>query len=164
MPAASSGRPGPVSTPPTGPTSGATCAFNSFTAGTLILLADGTTTPIEQVTLGDRVAATDPETGATASEPVVAVIHGTGMKDLVSLTVTGEDGTTGVVEATEGHPIWTTRGWLIAGALLIVPLQAAAGIRVHHTNGTSLRLVPMPRRRPAGRPASQANRRFAPGV
>ncbi|PZU43404.1 MAG: hypothetical protein DI566_14670 [Microbacterium sp.] len=117
MPAASSGRAGPVSTPPAGPPSGATCAFNSFTAGTLILLADGTTTPIEQVTLGDRVAATDPETGATASEPVVAVIHGTGMKDLVSLTVTGEDGTTGVVEATEGHPIWTTRGWLIAGDL-----------------------------------------------
>ncbi|MFV2088987.1 hypothetical protein, partial [Micromonospora sp. LOL_021] len=39
---------------------------NSFTPGTRVLMADGTTTPIEQVKPGDTVIATDPETGTTS--------------------------------------------------------------------------------------------------
>lgn len=38
---------------------------NSFTPGTLVLLAGGTRKPIEKVQVGDRVLATDPESGET---------------------------------------------------------------------------------------------------
>ncbi len=55
---------------------GARC--NSFAPGTRVLLADGSTRPIEEVELGDRVVATDPETGETASREVVATIIGQG--------------------------------------------------------------------------------------
>ncbi|MFV2088989.1 hypothetical protein, partial [Micromonospora sp. LOL_021] len=39
---------------------------NSFAPGTNVLMADGTTKPIEQVKPGDTVIATDPETGTTS--------------------------------------------------------------------------------------------------
>ncbi|GGL86341.1 hypothetical protein GCM10012279_00020 [Micromonospora yangpuensis] len=38
---------------------------NSFTPGTHVLMADGTTKPIEDVHTGDQVIATDPDTGHT---------------------------------------------------------------------------------------------------
>ncbi|MFV2013776.1 MULTISPECIES: Hint domain-containing protein, partial [unclassified Micromonospora] len=53
---------------------------NSFTPGTKVLTADGTTKPIEQVKPGDKVIATDPETGTTSIETVTATITGDGVK------------------------------------------------------------------------------------
>src|SRR5690606_20820720 len=47
---------------------------NSFVPGTLVLLADGSTKPIEEVELGDRVLATDPDTGESEPQKVVATI------------------------------------------------------------------------------------------
>lgn len=47
------------------------CKTNSFVPGTLVLMGDGTTRPIEEVGLGDRVLATNPHTGETTSRKVV---------------------------------------------------------------------------------------------
>ncbi|MGW0086119.1 ricin-type beta-trefoil lectin domain protein [Streptomyces sp. NPDC003393] len=82
---------------------------NSFVPGTLVLMADGTTKPIEDVRNGDKVVATDPETGETAVETVTAEIKGEGVKHLVKVIIDtdGDKGTkTATVTATDGHPIW----------------------------------------------------------
>jgi RHS repeat-associated protein len=92
------------------PAEGGSCKVgNSFTPGTLVLMADGSTKPIEDVELGDKVLATDPETGETTAETVTAEIKGEGVKHLVEVTVDtdGENGTaTGRITATDGHPFW----------------------------------------------------------
>ncbi|CNE94708.1 Cell wall-associated polypeptide CWBP200 [Mycobacterium tuberculosis] len=102
----------------------ATClGNNSFAPGTGVLMADGSRRDIEDVKVGDRVLATDPETGETRQEPVLGTITGRGEKSLVRITVdtsmprfhweTGhqaENGGSlirkrqGVVIATEHHP------------------------------------------------------------
>ncbi|MFB8121893.1 polymorphic toxin-type HINT domain-containing protein [Streptomyces bacillaris] len=82
---------------------------NSFTPGTEVVLADGTTKPIEDVKIGDEVLATDPETGETRAEKVTAEIQGTGAKNLVKITIDtdGDRGTkTAEITATDGHPFW----------------------------------------------------------
>ncbi|MFC7641656.1 polymorphic toxin-type HINT domain-containing protein [Streptosporangium lutulentum] len=64
---------------------------------------------MEKVKLGDKVLATNPETGETAPEEVTALITGQGIKKLVHLTVDtdGEHGTaTAAITATDGHPFW----------------------------------------------------------
>jgi hypothetical protein len=74
-------------------------------------MADGTHQPIEKVTPGDRVLATDPETGHTSAETVTATITGSGDKTLVDITVQADDTGTGeaaTITATDKHPIWVT--------------------------------------------------------
>ncbi|MFJ2506069.1 polymorphic toxin-type HINT domain-containing protein [Microbacterium sp. NPDC087592] len=63
--------------------------------------------------------ATDPETGKTSARPVVATITGTGVKDLVTVSVTDGSGQTGQVTATAGHPFWVPdiEEWVDAGEL-----------------------------------------------
>ncbi|MEU4157712.1 polymorphic toxin-type HINT domain-containing protein [Actinoplanes sp. NPDC026670] len=77
------------------------CPGNSFAAGTPVLMADGTTRAIDRLALGDRVLATDPFTGVTAAEPVIARIVGSGDKKLVDLTIGGA-----TITATHNHPFW----------------------------------------------------------
>ncbi|MFE0773814.1 polymorphic toxin-type HINT domain-containing protein [Streptomyces sp. NPDC058861] len=92
-----------------GGSSGGSCPTNSFVPGTKVLMADGSTKPIEQVRTGDKVLATDPETGETRVETVTAEIKGQGLKHLVKITidVDGASGTkTAEVTATDGHPFW----------------------------------------------------------
>ncbi|WP_326551630.1 ricin-type beta-trefoil lectin domain protein [Micromonospora sp. NBC_01813] len=84
-------------------------ADNSFTPGTKVLMADGTTKRIEQVKPGDKVIATDPETGDTTVETVTATITGDGVKHLVKITIDtdGDQGPeTAEITATDGHPFW----------------------------------------------------------
>jgi hypothetical protein len=91
---------------------GAACPIrrHSFLAGTLVLLADGTTKPIEEVAVGDEVLATDPETGETAAKPVTDLLGSQGLKRLVAITVDGD--TDGPLIATGIHPFWVDgRGW-----------------------------------------------------
>ncbi|PZG46982.1 hypothetical protein C1I98_13795, partial [Spongiactinospora gelatinilytica] len=97
---------------------------NSFATGTLVLLANGTAKPIEDVALGEQVLATDPETAETSAKPVVRLIEGEGKKNLVTLTLTidtdGDRGTaTSDLVATDGHPIWvqSEHKWLKADQL-----------------------------------------------
>ncbi|MFI1505639.1 polymorphic toxin-type HINT domain-containing protein [Streptomyces sp. NPDC020597] len=109
---------------------------NSFVPGTKVLMADGTTKPIEQVKAGDKVVATDPKTGETRVETVTAEIKGQGLKHLVKVTidVDGKAGTkTAQVTATDGHPFWVPalRKWVDATDLKAGEwLQTSAGTYV----------------------------------
>ncbi|GAA4372893.1 RHS repeat-associated core domain-containing protein [Actinomadura verrucosospora] len=103
---------------------------SSFKPGTRVLLADGRYRNIEDVRVGDEVLATDPQTGKTEAEPVLATITSKGTKNLVQITVEATDLRpvwpageelkkpasplrlkTGVVIATDAHPFW------VAGSL-----------------------------------------------
>ncbi|MFC6930603.1 polymorphic toxin-type HINT domain-containing protein [Actinomadura yumaensis] len=94
----------------------------SFVPGTAVLMADGTTKPIDQVRVGDKVIATDPATGKTAPRTVTTTFSNTGAKHLVKLTIDtdGKRGAkTGTLTATDNHPFWTpkTNQWTPAGHL-----------------------------------------------
>lgn len=92
---------------------GVSCRKHSFVAGTLVLLADGNTKPIEDIQLGDQVLATDPETGETAAKPVTDLLGSQGLKHLVAITVDGD--TDGPLIATGVHPFWVDgQGWVDA--------------------------------------------------
>ncbi|MCS0639222.1 polymorphic toxin-type HINT domain-containing protein [Streptomyces sp. LP05-1] len=114
---------------------GSTCFRNSFTPETKVLMADGTAKEIKDVRVGDRVMATDPETGETAPKEIEAEIRGVGRKDLVKVTL--EIGGKHVaVTATEGHPFWVPalRKWVDAGKLNVRQwLLTGAGTRVQIT-------------------------------
>ncbi|WP_338683447.1 RHS repeat-associated core domain-containing protein [Streptomyces acidiscabies] len=87
----------------------ASCTTNSFTPDTRVLTADGTTKAIKDVKVGDKVLATDPETGETRVETVTREIKGKGVKHLVKVIIDtdGDKGTkTADVTATDGHPFW----------------------------------------------------------
>jgi RHS repeat-associated protein len=72
----------------------------SFTGDTQVLMADGTTKPIEDIQVGDQVVAADPETGETGSRIVQAVwTH----PDTVMELMVGDDA---AVTTTEDHPFW----------------------------------------------------------
>ncbi|MFJ1600575.1 polymorphic toxin-type HINT domain-containing protein [Streptomyces sp. NPDC088261] len=82
---------------------------NSFVPGTLVAMANGSTKPIEKVKNGDKVLATDPETGETTPETVTAEITGKGTKHLVKITIDtdGDKGhKTDTLTATNNHPFW----------------------------------------------------------
>ncbi|GKQ40383.1 hypothetical protein ALMP_69090 [Streptomyces sp. A012304] len=103
---------------------GAVCEANSFKPGTKVLMADGSTKPIEKVEVGDKVIATDPKTGKTTVQTATATIIGKGSKDLVRITLKIHDGSsakaeTTTVTATAGHPFWvpSLREWVDAGEL-----------------------------------------------
>ncbi|MEV4348791.1 DNRLRE domain-containing protein [Actinoplanes sp. NPDC049596] len=101
---------------------GKDCVGNSFLPGTAVLLADGSQKAIENVTLGDKVLASDPENGDTEGRPVIRRITGNGTKHLVDVTIDtdGDKGdATATVTATAGHPFWVDeRGdWIDAGDL-----------------------------------------------
>ncbi|MFC3994827.1 polymorphic toxin-type HINT domain-containing protein [Nocardiopsis sediminis] len=80
---------------------------NSFVPGTAVLLADGTSVPIEDVAVGDEVLAFDPLTGEEGPREVTDTITGDGQKTLVTLTIDTGDGTTETITATDEHPFWT---------------------------------------------------------
>ncbi|MFI7430392.1 polymorphic toxin-type HINT domain-containing protein [Micromonospora sp. NPDC049836] len=81
-------------------------ACHSFAPGTVVLLWDGSTKPIEEVELGDRVTATDPETGQSGPERVVATYtnQDIALTDLV-LVVAGNPEVT--IQTTQHHPVWS---------------------------------------------------------
>ncbi|MFF4299679.1 polymorphic toxin-type HINT domain-containing protein [Streptomyces vinaceus] len=114
---------------------GATCPANSFASGTLVLMADGSSKPIEDLEPGDKVLATDPETGETATEDVTATILGEGSKNLVEITV-ATDGDTEVITATDNHPFWVVDLAKWVDATDLQPgqwLQSSAGTYVQIT-------------------------------
>ncbi|MET9099500.1 RHS repeat-associated core domain-containing protein [Streptomyces antibioticus] len=125
-------------------------APNSFTGSTPVLMADGTRKPIKDVTIGDTVIASDPETGETGPRKVTALIKGDGDKQLVDITVDtdGPSGArTGTITATDGHPFWIPRlhEWMEAGDLKAGQwLQTSSGTWVqvtavrHHTEQASV--------------------------
>ncbi|MFJ1599219.1 polymorphic toxin-type HINT domain-containing protein [Streptomyces sp. NPDC088261] len=115
------------------------CEANSFIPGTKVLLADGTAKPIEELKVGDRVLATDPETGKTAEKRVTAEIEGQGLKNLVKITlrISNKNGSsTTTVTATDGHPFWVPelQEWIDAADLRAGQhLQSSTGSGVQVT-------------------------------
>jgi hypothetical protein len=98
---------------------------NSFVAGTPVLMADGSTKPIEDVAVGDQVLATDPESGESGARSVAALIRHGGEHAMADVSLS--DGT--VVYATAGHPFWdvSAGAFVIAGALPVGDEVLTAG-------------------------------------
>ncbi|WP_035919665.1 polymorphic toxin-type HINT domain-containing protein, partial [Knoellia sinensis] len=72
----------------------------SFTGTTTVLMGDGTKKPIEDIKVGDKVLATDPETGEQEARTVTHVwVHA---DSVVDLKLDGE-----VIATTEDHPFWS---------------------------------------------------------
>ncbi|GHE45309.1 hypothetical protein GCM10018785_13740 [Streptomyces longispororuber] len=115
------------------------CLSNSFTPGTRVLMADGSTKSIRDVDIGDKVLATDPRTGRTKVRTVTAEIKGKGAKHLVKVTIDtdGKKGAkTASVTATDGHPFWVPElgKWLDATDLRPGQwLRTSAGTHVQIT-------------------------------
>jgi RHS repeat-associated protein len=119
-----------------------TCSMNSFAAGTNVLMADGTRKPIEDVRVGEQVAATDPTKGDRESRPITALIQGTGDKQLTDITIGGH-----TITATDNHPFWVPDigAWIDAGNLTPGQwLRTSNGTWVqvtairHHTDHTTV--------------------------
>jgi hypothetical protein len=109
---------------------------NSFTPETQVVMADGKRKPIAAVRVGDKVLATDPETGRSEAKTVANLIIGKGKKNLVEITVDTDGAAgpaTGKVTATDGHPFWLPdKGvWVKADQLQEGSwLQTSAGTQV----------------------------------
>ncbi|MGW2229896.1 polymorphic toxin-type HINT domain-containing protein [Streptomyces formicae] len=89
-----------------------------FLAGTGVLMADGSSKNIEDVELGDKVLATDPETGETRESEVTATIVTDDDKQFTELTIATPEGSEKLT-ATYGHPFWSVdkKDWVEAGDL-----------------------------------------------
>jgi RHS repeat-associated protein len=106
---------------------------NSFVPSTPVLMADGTHKPIAAVKVGDKVMATDPETGVSEARAVTDLIVGQGDKALVEITVDTGHGGKGTVIATELHPFWSPALGRWVDAKDLVPgsmLQTGSGTYV----------------------------------
>ncbi|GAA5197390.1 RHS repeat-associated core domain-containing protein [Rugosimonospora acidiphila] len=104
------------------------CFTNSFTPDTKVLMADGSSKPLAEVKVGDKVAAADPTTGATSAKQVT-LLHDNNDVLLTDLTVTDHSGRSWVVQTTQYHPFWdpTKQIWINAGALPIGSKLATVG-------------------------------------
>lgn len=116
------------------------CA-NSFTGDTHVLMADGTTKPIDQIKVGDKITNSEPEDDKTETHVVLAVIVTDADKHYVALTITTLDGNK-TIRATAHHPIynasdgeWTDAGDLAPGDQLDTPHNERAAVHAtrHYT-------------------------------
>lgn len=106
--------------------------LHSFAAGTLVLMADGSTKPIGLVRDGDEVLSTDPQSGISGAERVVD-LHRNHDTELTDLTVTTPDGKRSTLHTTQHHPFWSESrgGWTDAADLI-------PGEILHTTDGTTV--------------------------
>jgi len=98
---------------------GAFGGCHSFAPTTKVWMANGTAKAIKDVKLGDKVTATDPTTGKTTQQAVVA-LHDNHDTDLADVTVTGTDHRMSVVRTTQHHLFWdaTAGAWIAAADLV----------------------------------------------
>ncbi|RKR87797.1 intein/RHS repeat-associated protein [Micromonospora pisi] len=133
----------PTNTPSTKPDveapAGPSCRTNSFVPGTKVVLADGSSTSIEDLKVGDQVLAADVESGDNQGRTVTNVRSNEGTKTLITFTVDvdGRDGSeTGSITSTDAHLIWLpdSGSWVKADQLQPGAwLQTAAGTWVQVT-------------------------------
>ncbi len=119
-----------------GAVTGGAAKCHSFDPSTQVMMADGSTKKIADVKLGDKVLATDPETGETEGKPV-SVLHHHQDTDLADVTVKDDKtGKTTVVHATANHPFWnaTTKEWTEAKDL-------KAGDKLRNADGETTQTV-----------------------
>ncbi|MGC0340321.1 ricin-type beta-trefoil lectin domain protein [Streptomyces sp. SLBN-8D4] len=89
------------------------CIRNSFPGGTQVVLADGSRKDIRDVRFGDRLLATDPDTGNTRGEPVTQTFSHASA-DLLDITLASG----GDLTSTSGHKFFVMgRGWTLASDL-----------------------------------------------
>ncbi|MCZ4099801.1 polymorphic toxin-type HINT domain-containing protein [Streptomyces sp. H39-C1] len=115
---------------------GKACATkNSFAASTAVLLANGATTTIDHVHVGDQVLATDPVTGTTKAETVTNVIVTKDDKDFTDLTLHTPTGSR-TITSTQHHPYWDVSRyeWVNAADLHV-------GDKLREPDGTFLTVV-----------------------
>ncbi|ASW53381.1 polymorphic toxin-type HINT domain-containing protein [Plantactinospora sp. KBS50] len=117
-----------------GAVTGGRRSCHSFDARTRVVMADGSSRPIAEVNVGDRVKATDPQTGRTAVKPVT-MVHRNKDKDLVDVTVRTSTGVA-TLHTTAHHPFWdaTARKWVEAAKL-------TAGHKLRTVAGAALAAV-----------------------
>ncbi|MEV0431357.1 ricin-type beta-trefoil lectin domain protein [Micromonospora sp. NPDC050495] len=108
---------------------GGCAAKHSFAPTTPVLMADGSSKPIQDIELGDEVTSTDPETGVTEAKSVeqLHLNHDTELTD-VTVKIAKEAGDGKVAEAattilhtTQSHPFWdrTKHEWVDAAELVV---------------------------------------------
>ncbi|MFH8804894.1 RHS repeat-associated core domain-containing protein [Streptomyces sp. NPDC017936] len=108
---------------------------HSFLPGTGVLLADGTKKAIEDVTVGDIVVTTNPETGETVEKKVVETITTEDDKDFTEIVIS-VNGERSSIVATDTHPFWVPdlKEWVNAGDLQLgQTLRTSAGTHVQIT-------------------------------
>ncbi|MEW2372531.1 polymorphic toxin-type HINT domain-containing protein [Streptomyces sp. NPDC006656] len=118
------------------------CGRNSFPAGTLVLMSDGSSRPIEHIKVGDYVWATDVETGTSGSRRVEATIYTPNDRDFTDIEVR-ENAVATSLTSTDHHPYWVQnrKRWVDAvdlrtGDTLRTPDGATVQIaRVSHWTG-----------------------------
>ncbi|MER7673140.1 RHS repeat-associated core domain-containing protein [Kitasatospora sp. NPDC096128] len=86
---------------------------DSFPAGTLVLMADGSSKDIVNIKASDTVLTTDPQTGQTTPEPVTAKITTPDDTQFTDLALALPDGSKAELTSTAHHPYWnaTTKTW-----------------------------------------------------
>ncbi|MGW4892902.1 RHS repeat-associated core domain-containing protein [Kitasatospora sp. NPDC004240] len=95
---------------------------HSFPPTTPVLLADGSAKPIGEVTVGDQVLATDPQTNSTSAQTVVNTITTPDDTLFTDLTLTADAAPRAppvTLTSTQHHPFWdtTTSRWTEAADL-----------------------------------------------
>jgi RHS repeat-associated protein len=105
--------------------SGATSCNHSFLPKTKVLMADGHKKKIKDIKQGDKVLATDPETGKSRPRTVEKLITTKHDKDFATLTIR-DGGTSSQIVATVTHPFWvdSRHAWIDADHL-------KPGMRLH---------------------------------
>ncbi|MFE5030159.1 polymorphic toxin-type HINT domain-containing protein [Streptomyces sp. NPDC056656] len=111
-------REGPGGGGGSGSRSGLSIHCKCFLAGTDVLMADGTTKDIEEIEPGDKVRATNPETGQTGAREVSRLIVTQDDKHFNVLSIATDDGIEHLT-ATREHPFWSPseNDWTEAGNL-----------------------------------------------
>ncbi|MFD5343302.1 polymorphic toxin-type HINT domain-containing protein [Streptomyces anulatus] len=107
---------------------------HSFSAGTRVLMADGSSLPIERVSAGDVVYASDPLSGNSGPRRVTATIYTPDDREFTDIKLRGAQGR-GALTATDHHPFWTPEkeSWTDAGNL-------KAGDVLRAADGTSVEI------------------------
>ncbi|WP_406516078.1 polymorphic toxin-type HINT domain-containing protein [Streptomyces sp. NBC_00873] len=104
---------------------------NSFTPDTQVELSSGSTKAIEDVKVGEKILATDPETGKSESRTVLATITTNDDKDFTELLIGTAHGDASII-TTSHHPFWSPskHAWIDAGDL-------KAGMRLRTDKGAT---------------------------
>lgn len=85
---------------------------NCFASGTLILMADGQTKPIQSVMVGDRVTSYDHASGKLISATVSETYHHTAEEAGEYYLIVNE-----IIHVTPNHPLFINGAWAEAGTL-----------------------------------------------
>ncbi|MFB8167419.1 RHS repeat-associated core domain-containing protein [Kitasatospora purpeofusca] len=93
--------------------SSAAGCLHSFPPTTPVVLADGSAKPIGDITVGDQVLATDPQTNTTSAEAVVNTIVTPDDTLFTDLTLVSSSISPSTLTSTQHHPYWdiTTARW-----------------------------------------------------